>query len=550
MEQSISKDLLSQVFKKKDFKEWLVSRRWFANKSELADLQYEIFLDFFKVIDGKIIITIINVKKGAYSRQYFVPFLHFKNIDTILEESEKSREKAIRLQENSFLNELNLIEAEYCLFFWKKILLDVNFVKDFPERFQYVIDAVKDLSNYELSLNQLGEGNTTNLLFELSISEKASSEQKQESVVLKSYKNYAENLEILKLKTLMKNNFENAPKILGTVQIAGYNVIGLIEKVRNMGNIGSVYWDEINKLLFSEFDTLTQSSTGIKNNDQIYQLITRYCQKSLEFSSQIGQIIKKMHVALIRVDSEDENFQVEIVKSQKCLEPRLNSIHSLILNLKFTIKKLSTGQFFEVSQVNSILNDVIEVLGNILFRIRDLSIQIQPIHQDLHMEQVLYNIKTEQCEFYFIDFEGDPQLSIEEKKKKLPIEKDIASFLRSLSYIKYNTLLGYIKDKVTRKNNTESPEEILHDLSFHVKDKEYFKVLGSILNVLDTWERKLKEIVLRDLDSIKALVDFFIIERTLREINYESLYRPDKIIVPLLGLKEIIEKNKKVNIQS
>jgi len=40
-----------------------------------------------------------------------------------------------------------------------------------------------------------------------------------------------------------------------------------------------------------------------------------------------------------------------------------------------------------------------------------------------------------------------------------------------------------------------------------------------------------------------VLITYFYIERALHELNYEILYRPNKIIVPILGLIEIVEKS-------
>ena len=543
MNDIIDKDLLLEVFNTNEFKEWLISRRWFSHKSELSDLKFEVFIYHFEVLSGNIIITVINVAKLEYDKSYFVPFLIFEELETILEESEKSNENIILLQENSFPGTINLLEAEYCLLFWKTILPKVSVIDDVDKKFQYLFDVSKDPGRYDISLKQLGEGNTTNLLFKLNIRKKDEPDRNLASLVVKSYKNYAENLEVLKLTSLMENNFKHAPKLLGSIKIGKFNSIGIIEHISNTGNIGAVYWNELNNMIFSGFEDINGKYSPFKDKDQIFELITRNCVTSLEFSSEIGQIIKKMHESLIISDSKYENFRAEFVKSQEFLEPRVSRIHSIILNLKFTIKQLTTNSFFDISQINSILNDVSEALGNILFKIRDISIKVQPFHQDLHMEQVLYNTVNDKHEFYFTDFEGDPQLSPEEKKKKLPVEKDIASFLRSLSYIKYNTLLGYINEKVAKSESRESPENILHDLLFLNEKNGKTPVLEILLIVLDIWEKKQAEIILRELESNSTLLDFFTIERTLQEINYEILYRPDKIIVPLLGLKEILEKN-------
>ena len=49
--------------------------------------------------------------------------------------------------------------------------------------------------------------------------------------------------------------------------------------------------------------------------------------------------------------------------------------------------------------------------------------------------------------------------------------------------------------------------------------------------------------ILKDLNLSYVLITYFYIERALHELKYEILFRPNKIIVPVLGLREIVEKN-------
>jgi maltose alpha-D-glucosyltransferase/alpha-amylase len=170
-------------------------------------------------------------------------------------------------------------------------------------------------------------------------------------------------------------------------------------------------------------------------------------------------------------------------------------------------------------------------------------IKIQPVHQDLHMEQILYNKMNDHYQFYFIDFEGDPQLPLEEKKGKFPIEKDLASYLRALSYIKFNTLLSFIGKKVIKRRSYEVPEEILYNLFFRRAARPLNKTLDVVLKFLNTWESRLIGKILKNLNIHVTLITYFYIERALHELNYEILFRPNKVIVPILGLKEIVDKH-------
>jgi len=49
--------------------------------------------------------------------------------------------------------------------------------------------------------------------------------------------------------------------------------------------------------------------------------------------------------------------------------------------------------------------------------------------------------------------------------------------------------------------------------------------------------------ILKNLKADYILITYFYIERALHELNYEILFRPNMTIIPILGLKEIIEKS-------
>ncbi|GAH60860.1 unnamed protein product, partial [marine sediment metagenome] len=199
--------------------------------------------------------------------------------------------------------------------------------------------------------------------------------------------------------------------------------------------------------------------------------------------------------------------------------------------------------FSNLPKISSILIDIKDIIERFRVEFKETNINIQPVHQDLHMEQILYDKKDSKYDFYFIDFEGDPQLGLDEKKGKFPVEKDLASFLRALSYIKFNNLLKFIEENIARKDKYEVPEEILYNLYFRRAARPLSKVLDILKNVLNDWESKLMGKILKNLNLSYVLITYFYIERALYELKYEILFRPNKIIVPILGLKEIVEKN-------
>lgn len=566
------KDLAQGVCNSNEFKGWLLSRRWFGDKSALSNLEFTILINYFELISERILINIIEVKTSDYSKTYFLPLIYYEKIEEILEPNEKTRDTIINLTENTFSKKLimtidnkqtvftlNLLEAEFCLFFWRKMLFDAKISEQFPsmemdlilyskqfgdeinmKKVQNLIEAGLNPERYELTLNQLGKGNTTNMLFMLNILNTRTPSQPPISYVLKSYKDYSVSLEPSILFILVKNKFPNAPKIYGTIKIRNKDTIGIIESIPTTGNLGEIYWNELNSMIDTIFKDVNKDYSEFSEKSHISKLIKANCIETIKVSSDIGNFIKKLHKSMILPD--EENYSLESVKSSLYLKNYTDTLNSMISTLLSHMTQQPESAFFNLPKISSILIDIKDIIEKFRSEFEDINIDIQPVHQDLHMEQILYTKADSQYNYYFIDFEGDPQLSLEEKKRKFPVEKDLASFLRALSYIKFNTLLNFIKKNVIRKERYEVPEEILYNLYFRRAARPLNKVLDIILNILNTWEKKLMRKILKNLNLSYVLITYFYIERALHELNYEILYRPNKIIVPVLGLKEIVEK--------
>lgn len=571
------KSLLQQVFNSNEFKGWLLSRRWFADKFMLNNLAFNVSISYFEILLDRILLTITEIKTGEYSKSYFLPLIYYEKIQDILEPKEKKSDNIVKLTENTYSKmvvlsvhdkqediafSLNLVEAEYCAFFWKKILFDKKISEIFPslsldltlhtEQFedevnmlkvQQLIEAGLYKDRYEFSLKQLGGGNTTNLIFLLSIYNIKTPNLKPTSYVLKSYKEYSERLEPKTLYVLVKNKFPYAPKIYGTIKIRGKETIGILENVSNVGNLGDIYWNELNKMIYDIFQNVNNDYAYLGNREQVNNLIGKYCQETLIVSEKIGIQIKYLHDALIL--EGNEQYSKEVVNSEDYLKGYTEKLNQMISELQKNMSKKPESAFFKSPKIISILIDIKDIIEKFRSEFDTPNIKIQPVHQDLHMQQILYDRENGNYKFYFIDFEGDPQLSIEEKKLKFPIEKDLGSFLRSLSYIKFNTLLNFIEKKIIDKEKYEVPEEFLFSIYFRkaAKISNKLKTLEIVLNVLNIWENRLmRKIFDKSLKLHFTLINYFTIERALHELDYELLFRPNKIIVPILGLKEILDK--------
>jgi hypothetical protein len=577
MRNYFDKNLFQQVFNSNEFKGWLLSRRWFGDKSLLSNLSFKVSIKYFNLISETIFLTIIEITSQNYAKSYFFPVIIYEKIQDILEANENTRENVVKLTENTFskivalsvydnqkekILNLNLVEAEYCILFWKKMLFDKKISETFPnfsmtltlysEQFEDEINMskVRNLieaslypERYEYRLEQLGGGNTTNLLFLLRISNKKNHKQNYISYVLKSYKEYSGSLEPRKLFTLVKNKFPNAPKIYGTIKLQERETIGVLEDVPNKGSLGDIYWKELNQMIISVFNTVKEDFSSFDDKDNMSAYIKKYCADSLKVSEKIGFQIKQLHEALLLKD--DPLYSKETVVSNDYLKNYSSKLNKLVNEIQNSMSKGSEGAFYKSPKVSSILIDIKDIIEKFLSEFDVDQIVIQPVHQDLHFQQILYDENEGDYSFYFIDFEGDPQLSEEQKKLKFPVEKDFGSFLRSLSYIKFNTLLNFIEREFVDIERFEVPAEFLYSLYFRKSSKtsQKHKKLEFALKLLNVWENKLMSKILeKSLNLNFTLINYFTIERVLHELSYELLFRPGNIIIPILGLKEIIDK--------
>ena len=577
MRNFFDKNLFQEVFNSNEFKGWLLSRRWFGDKSLLNNLMFKIKVYYFHIISERIFLTIIEVIYDEYSRKYFLPIIIYEKIQDILEPNENTRENVVKLTENTFskilalsvhdntkekITYLNLIEAEYCVLFWKKMLFDKTISETFPsmsleltlytEQFEdefnmlkvrNLIEASLYPERYEYGLQQLGGGNTTNLLFALKVSSKKNPHEKPISYVLKSYKDFSGSLEPRKLFVLVKNNFPNAPKIFGMIKLHDRETIGILEDVPNSGNLGDIFWNELNNMINSIFGDADGEDPSISEKEKISGHIKNYCGNSLQVSEKIGLQINMLHEALILQD--DPIYSKESVSSVDYLKDYTSKLLEMVEKMQETMSRSSEGAFYSSPKVLSILIDIKDIIEKFRSEFKADTIDIQPVHQDLHFQQILVNKSNGDYMFYFIDFEGDPQLDNKEKEQKFPIEKDLGSFLRSLSYIKFNTLLRFIEYKIIDKDKIEVSAEFLFNLYFRKSSKitKKQKILENALKILNIWENKIMSKIFEQSPELQiSLINYFTIERVLHELSYELLFRPDKVLIPILGLKEIIDK--------
>jgi len=146
------------------------------------------------------------------------------------------------------------------------------------------------------------------------------------------------------------------------------------------------------------------------------------------------------------------------------------------------------------------------------------------IHGDYHLGQVLVHGD----DFYLLDFEGEPESTIQDRKVKQPPLKDVAGLFRSFHYAIYATIFNN-KDK------------------YPFEQEELFKAGELLFNYmvgvfLDTYVEKAQEgnLNIGYKQEIAFLLKYCILEKAVYELGYELNSRPRWAVIPLRGIASIM----------
>jgi maltose alpha-D-glucosyltransferase/alpha-amylase len=153
-------------------------------------------------------------------------------------------------------------------------------------------------------------------------------------------------------------------------------------------------------------------------------------------------------------------------------------------------------------------------------------------HGDYHLGHVLYTGK----DFVIIDFEGEADRSLTERRLKRSPLRDVVSMVRSFHYAAYSSLLGHAGRG--RSPGLIRPEDV---------------------QVLEPWARFWYDWVSatflkaylqgtagaaflpRDAGELRVLFDVLLFEKVIHELFNELTHRPEMVRIPLLGILQALE---------
>ena len=143
------------------------------------------------------------------------------------------------------------------------------------------------------------------------------------------------------------------------------------------------------------------------------------------------------------------------------------------------------------------------------------------IHGDLHLGQVLLR----QNDFVIIDFEGEPQKTIDERREKHSPMKDVAGMLRSFNYAMH---VAVDQASVNRPETRSALEA--RGRAWEAEVRRAF---------IDAYrENADMELAFGSPEAAAAQTDMFTLEKACYELRYELENRPEWVHVALRGVLE------------
>ncbi|MDI1256619.1 MAG: trehalose synthase [Flavobacterium sp.] len=510
-----------KVFSSDILENYIANKRWYGGKA--STLKYIEVIDSFKIVSKNNtyygVLLEVNFKEAFY-QHYFMPvsFMSEEELDT-----------------NTIIAPVKMGAAE-------GFLVDALHQEDFRKLLFEKIAGVAEKGDMKVKFHRgkkMHDKVYKSSKF-MGVEQSNTSIIYNDSVVLKIFRRIYistnPDYEISRFLT-ERMNFKSSPEYKGSISVElseGNITLGLMQElVPNQGDAWAFMLEEMDRI----FDNLKNKKIKTEKLPDIELF------KRLKISEVPHEIIDwaglsiflriqtlatrtaEMHIAL-GSDIHDTAFTPTTYNGDYTvwLKNRLTYQFQNRLNiLENNLHKLD-GLALELA--NQFLDNKKEIRKLFLdFDWTKMKSERIRIHGDYHLGQVLVNGE----DFYLLDFEGEPESTIRDRKVKQPPLKDVAGMFRSFHYSIYATLFNN-KDKYPYEQ-----QELFH------AGEVLFKYFVGVFLQTYTEVAQAGNLNIGYRKEIDFLLKYCILEKAVYELGYELNSRPRWAVIPLTGIASIME---------
>jgi maltose alpha-D-glucosyltransferase/alpha-amylase len=340
-----------------------------------------------------------------------------------------------------------------------------------------------------------------------------------------------------------KAKFKNIPSYVGAIEWKYGNdtiVLGMMqEMIDNSGDAWTYMLDRLtafNERILSKYKHHLPSPSEMRGTlvnpvsyDQLPEDIKELLDGSVaERVRLLGERTGEMHLALASnydlPEFAPEDFSLHYQRSLFSSFQTL--VRATFQNQVRILKRLPDEERKEAEEILNLKDDILAAFRRIYQK--KIDVVKTRIHGDYHLGQVLFTGK----DFIILDFEGEPARSYSERRLKRSPLRDVAGMIRSLHYAAYGAL--FLNDQV-RKEELQLllpyAEQWYHYMSGFFMQAYLQTVAGS-------------NFIPKEKDDLDVLLQTYILEKAVYEVNYELNNRPNWLIIPIRGIKAILAKAK------
>jgi maltose alpha-D-glucosyltransferase/alpha-amylase len=337
--------------------------------------------------------------------------------------------------------------------------------------------------------------------------------------------------------------FKHIPRYIGSIEWKTDKndpmVLGMMQEMVASTSDGWAYvldrLNDFNEKLLSEAskESLPSGLTGSLTAPEVYEKIPEAMQPLLE--APVAELIRllgvrtgEMHLALTG-PTDQSAFQPEAfsLHYQRSLFSSLQSLVRVTFqNLSRNLKTLPEEVQAEAREVLAIKDEILSTLKRVYSH--KISATKIRIHGDYHLGQVLFTGK----DFLILDFEGEPARGYSERRLKHSPLRDVAGMVRSIHYAAYGSL--YLDNQIREEDTAKLIPFV---------EQWYHYMSGFFMQAyLETVKKD--NLIPDNKEDLDILMQTFLLQKAIYELNYELNNRPKWVLVPLRGIRSIIAASK------
>ncbi len=513
------------IFLSEVLEEYVLRQRWYGGKS--SKLKYVELHEYFKIQQkGEIyygLLLEVNFEEAFY-QHYFLPIAFVS--DESFAEKDRILPVVIKGQAGFIIDAINL-EAFRKLVFERIMTSEPNDRTSVRYHKSTLFKDTEYLSSRFMGLEQ----SNTSIIY-------------NDNSVIKFFRRiYADKNPDYEMSQFLseKKGFKNTPAYLGSISFIdkdsdNITIALLQELVPNQGDAWEFMLKEVDKVFANlenkHINVLRLPTAPLFQRLQIKDVppeIIDWAGLGIFLRLQVmAKRTAEMHIALAS-EFEDTAFtpnhfnsDYEVWLKNRLLyqfQNRLNSVENNLHKLNGRASDL-VKEFLE--RKNEIRRRFVS------FDWTKLKGERIRVHGDYHLGQIL----VKEDDFYLLDFEGEPESTIRDRKVKHPPLKDVAGIFRSFHYAIYATIF----------NNGEKYPYSQEDL-FKAGETLYRFFIGVFLETYVTLIQENNLNIGYHQERI-FILKYCMLEKAVYELGYEMNSRPRWAVIPLEGILGIInDKN-------